>query len=247
MPGRENLRLTFDEAADLYDRIRPGYPERLFEDLVELGHLGPNARVLEIGCGTGQATVSLARRGYEIVCIELGEALSTFARRRLALYPKVRVVTSPFETWNADCPSFDLVFAATSWHWLDPDRRYVKAASLLKETGRLAIVTTHHVLPDDGDRFFVEIQDAYNAIGEERLAAAASRRGRRRTRGHRGERAVRRRECAEVSVGQVVYGGAVPRPSRHLFGPSFDGSRGASSALRRDPAPYRLTTRSLRS
>ena len=34
--GRERLRSTFDRAALLYDKVRPGYPEELFEDLVSL-------------------------------------------------------------------------------------------------------------------------------------------------------------------------------------------------------------------
>ena len=163
---REQLRRTFDGAAELYDKARPGYPEALFDDLIEAGGLGPDARLLEIGCGTGQATRALARRGHNILCLELGEALSAVGRRKLAPYPRVRVVTSSFEAWDPNGSSFDLVLAATSWHWVDPSTRYVKAAAALKPAGALAIITTHHVLPDDGDSFFVEIQDAYDAIGE---------------------------------------------------------------------------------
>lgn len=169
---RRKLRDTFDEAADLYERARPGYPEGLFKDLIELGGLESEARVLEIGCGTGQATRSLARRGYDITCIEIGESLAAIARRGLTPYPNVRVITSPFETWGPDDSPFDVVFAATSWHWLDPDRRYVKAAAVLKSDGVLAIVTTNHVLPDDGDPFFSEIQATYNALGATREADA---------------------------------------------------------------------------
>jgi SAM-dependent methyltransferase len=163
---RRRLRETFDEVPHLYERLRPGYPALLFQDLVALGGVRPGARVLEIGCGTGQATRELARRGYNILCVELGESLAQLARRGLAQYPHVRVVTSPFETWDPDGLSFDLVLAATSWHWLDPERRYVKAAAVLKPEGALAIVSTHHVLPEDGDQFFTDIQDTYNAIGE---------------------------------------------------------------------------------
>jgi SAM-dependent methyltransferase len=61
------LRDTFDEAPELYDRVRPGYPEAVFEDLTTLARLRPGSRVLELGCGTGQATVPLAARGLEVV------------------------------------------------------------------------------------------------------------------------------------------------------------------------------------
>lgn len=163
---RRELRRTFDEGAELYDRLRPGYPEELFDDLARLGALEPQAHLLEIGCGTGQATRSLATRGYAIRCLELGDSLTEVARRRLAPWPGVQVIASPFETWNPGELTFDMVVAATSWHWLDADTRYVKAARVLRPGGTLAIITTHHVLPDDGDPFFVEVQKAYDRIGE---------------------------------------------------------------------------------
>ncbi len=57
------LRATFDRAALLYDEARPGYPEALFDDVVSLSRLPPGGRILEIGCGTGQATLPFACRG----------------------------------------------------------------------------------------------------------------------------------------------------------------------------------------
>lgn len=165
--GRDRLKRTFDEDAELYDSIRPGYPEELFDDLVALAGLAPGANVLEVGCGTGQATVALARRGFRVVCVELGQALAEVARRNLEPFPQVSVVTTPFEVWGPDELMFDLVLAATSWHWIDPDLRYARAAAALKPDGALAIIATHHVLPPDGDPFFADVQSAYAAIGEE--------------------------------------------------------------------------------
>ena len=67
---RERLRATFDEAAELYDRARPGYPERLYDDLFALSGLSPGDRVVEIGPGTGQATAPMLKRGWS----EIGRA-----------------------------------------------------------------------------------------------------------------------------------------------------------------------------
>src|SRR5256885_12225749 len=75
------LRATFDQAAELYDRARPGYPRELFDDFAELGQLRPGDRVLEIGPGTGQATVPMAERGFHITAIELGPSLAAVADR----------------------------------------------------------------------------------------------------------------------------------------------------------------------
>jgi ubiquinone/menaquinone biosynthesis C-methylase UbiE len=61
--GRRRTGAVFNEVAELYDRVRPTYPGELFEDLVAITGLGQQSSVLEVGCGTGQATRSLAALG----------------------------------------------------------------------------------------------------------------------------------------------------------------------------------------
>jgi SAM-dependent methyltransferase len=136
------LRRTFDSAAERYDRVRPGYPPEVFEDLATLAGLEAGSRVLEIGCGTGQATVSLAKRGYRIVAVELGPELATVARRRLAAYPNVEVVLGGFEEWALPRDRFDAVVSATAFHWIDPEIRVTKAAEALRPGGSLAVIET---------------------------------------------------------------------------------------------------------
>ena len=154
------LRETFEEAPELYDRVRPGYPDALFDDLARLAGLRAGSRVLELGCGTGQATVALARRGYEVVALELGAGLAAVARRKLASFPAVRVVTAAFEAWPLPAKPFDLVLAATSFHWIDADVRVAKSADALRPGGALAIVSTHHVAGGT-EAFFAEVQACY--------------------------------------------------------------------------------------
>jgi len=95
--SRESLARTFDRAAALYDVARPGYPDALFDDLVRLSGMPPGGRVLEIGCGTGKATLPLARMGYRLLCLEPGDNLVAVARRNLAPFPDARVLTTSFE------------------------------------------------------------------------------------------------------------------------------------------------------
>jgi SAM-dependent methyltransferase len=160
---RIRLRVTFDEVPELYDRARPSYPDELFDDMVALAGLSRGSRVLEVGCGTGQATIPLAERGLEIVCVELGSNLATVARRNLARFPQVTVVNANFEKWEPDS-LFDAVVSLSAFHWIDPELRYRKAASVLKPGGALATGGSQHVLPEDGDPFFAEVQDDYDAV-----------------------------------------------------------------------------------
>ncbi len=161
---RERLRQTFDQAAESYDRIRPAYPESLFDDLVALASLEPGDHLLEVGCGTGQATLPLARRGFRVTCIEPGPGLAAIARRNLAGFG-VEVVEGRFEDWRAGDP-VSCVFCATAWHWIDPEMRYAQAWRALRPGGHLALWEQRHVFPDGGDPFFREIQDVYDEIGE---------------------------------------------------------------------------------
>jgi SAM-dependent methyltransferase len=157
---RERLRSIFDEAAELYDRARPGYPMALFDDLAEATGIGPGSRVLEIGPGTGQATVPMAERGWRIVAVELGADLAAVARRNLARFPEVDVVTAAFEEWPLPGEPFDLVLVATAFHWIDPAVRVAKVADALRPGGSLATITTHHVAGGD-ESFFAETQACY--------------------------------------------------------------------------------------
>ena len=161
------LATTFDTAAELYARVRPSYPEPLFADLALLtGLTTADTEVVEIGPGTGQATRGLLSRGWKVTGIEPGPELAAVARRELAGLGDVEIIVSPFEHWDSGQRSgYDLVFAATSWHWLDPGVAYPRAAELLRPGGHLAVVATEHVLPDDGDDFFRQVGRAYQAVG----------------------------------------------------------------------------------
>ena len=157
---QQRLRQTFNEDAELYDRARPGYPPALFDDLAELACIGPGCRVLEIGCGTGQATLPLAGRSCSITCVELGPSMAEVARRKLAHFPRVRIERAAFEDWPLPAEPFDTVFSATAFHWLDPRIRVTKSADALRPGGALATIATHHVAGGDTE-FFAQAQDCY--------------------------------------------------------------------------------------
>jgi 2-polyprenyl-3-methyl-5-hydroxy-6-metoxy-1,4-benzoquinol methylase len=116
-------RDSFDSVAEAYDRGRPSYPERLVDDLIALANIGERSRVLEIGPGTGQISVPLAKRGASLVAVERGRNLAEVARRKLSRFKHADIVVADFDRWEAAPAAFDAVVAATAFHWLDPSTR----------------------------------------------------------------------------------------------------------------------------
>ena len=99
---RRPSRLIFDRASALYQRARPEYPDELIDHLIHVTDVRPGDRLLEIGCATGKATITLARRGFRITCIEIGPALAAAGRRNLSAFPHVKIIESAFETWSPE-------------------------------------------------------------------------------------------------------------------------------------------------
>ena len=139
-PNRPRLGRVFNEVPELYDRVRPGYPDELFADLVTITGMDERSSVLEVGCGTGQATRSLAALGCSVTAIEPGAEMAAVARQRLAIFGNVRVETSTFEKWDDRGGRFDVLVAASAWHWVDPSIGWQRAHNVLKPGRWLALL-----------------------------------------------------------------------------------------------------------
>jgi SAM-dependent methyltransferase len=132
-----NKRVTFEEAADLYDETASDYPDELVRDILSMSRIVPKGRILEIGCGPGNATIPFARRGYRILGIELGEQLAAIATKKCHAYPGVKILAVAFEDWEVEEMAFDMALAADAFHWIAPEIGYPKVARALKDSGCL--------------------------------------------------------------------------------------------------------------
>ena len=132
-------RLQFNKVAEDYENVRPTYPPDIFDRIVKYCGLTEDFNVLEIGCGTGQATLPIARLGVRLLAIDPGDHLLKLAQAKLSTYPKVALRHCFFE--DADLPpnSFDLAISATAFHWIPPEIAYPKTAEFLKPGGTLAL------------------------------------------------------------------------------------------------------------
>lgn len=129
--------MFFEESAEDYHRLRPGYPAALFSDLSRLTGLGTGTEAVEVGSGTGLATEGLLRLNWRVTCVEPAAQMAAIARATLG--DAFTLVPLAFEDWEAPGDSADVVFAATSWMWVRQEIGFPKAAALLRDDGFLAL------------------------------------------------------------------------------------------------------------
>jgi SAM-dependent methyltransferase len=159
----QDPRLSFDAAAEIYDRVRPSYPAALFDALFDLLRTEPE--IVEVGPGTGQATVDLLARGASVRAIEIGPAMAAILRSNLSS-DRLDISVGDFEELELPPRSADAVFSATAYHWISARGRTDQPARILRPGGTLAIVDLIQVDSPDDRGFFRATQPIYEKYGQ---------------------------------------------------------------------------------
>lgn len=155
-------RLAFDGVAEVYDRARPLYPDEHFDRLFAL--LPDNAEVLEVGPGTGQASMALLDRGAAVTAAEIGPRLAAFLREKFAKETRLVVLNAAFEDVGVPHQSFDAVVAATCYHWVRGPARIERPLEVLKPGGWFAVINVLQVESDVDRGYFERVQPIYDAF-----------------------------------------------------------------------------------
>lgn len=163
MSRPDDRRLSFNEAAETYDKVRPTYPADLFAALFDL--LPAEPEIVEVGPGTGQATKDLLGRGASVHAIEIGPAIAAKLRANLPS-ERLHVSVGDFEELNIEPRSADAVFSATAYHWISRSAQTNRPAAILRPGGLLAIVDLIQVDSPDDLGFFAAAQPIYDRYGE---------------------------------------------------------------------------------
>jgi SAM-dependent methyltransferase len=162
-------RLSFGSVAELYDRSRPSYPSELVDAVLAFAPPAPAGveaqRVLEVGPGTGKATVLFADRGVSVVGVEPSADMAALARRNCAGFPCVWIEQSEFERWHPGGAQFEVVICAQAWHWIAPGLRMEKARQALVEHGALALFWNRPLW--DACALAAPLREAYAATAPE--------------------------------------------------------------------------------
>jgi SAM-dependent methyltransferase len=163
-PGQaRDPRLTFGTVVDVYDEIRPTYPEELFDEFFSL--LSTQPEVLEVGPGTGQATRDLLARAAVVHAVEISPSMARMLRSNLPT-EHLQVSVGDFETIDLGAESTDAVFSASAYHWISPAAQLDRPALILRAGGVLAIVGLFQVDSPEDRGFFAAAQPIYERYGQ---------------------------------------------------------------------------------
>jgi len=155
----QSKKTWYSSAVRAYDQTRPSYPQEIITRVVKLADLSPDGRILEIGCGPGNATVAFAQMGFSLLCLEPNPDFCWLARQNCQQYPNVEILNTSFEEWSGEAEAFDAILAATAIHWVSSEIAYPKAASVVKENGSLILLW--NVIPEPSPSRYNSAREIY--------------------------------------------------------------------------------------
>lgn len=156
-----DLRLKFNEDEVNYDRFRPTYVTEMFNDIINYSELNSAKKALEIGIGTGQATLPILKTGCEVTAIELGENLAQYVKQKFSGFRNFEVKNLEFESFITENNQYDIIYSATAFHWIPQDFGLTKVYNLLKSGGTIALFWNHPFVNREDDAVHREIRKAY--------------------------------------------------------------------------------------
>ncbi|MEU7585951.1 class I SAM-dependent methyltransferase [Micromonospora sp. NPDC049230] len=124
--------LSFGAAASDYDRFRPRYPEKAVG--WALDGLS-NARVVDLGAGTGILTRAVRALGHQVVPVEPDPGMRAQLARST---PGTTALAGSAEAVPLPDAAADAVLVGTAYHWFDREPAHAEIARVLRPGGTFA-------------------------------------------------------------------------------------------------------------
>ncbi|MDR0273587.1 MAG: class I SAM-dependent methyltransferase [Clostridiales bacterium] len=151
-------RKHFDEIVEAYDKTRWEYPRELYEDVLK--YCTAEKKSIEIGAGTGIATLPFLEAGFSVTAVEMGENMADFLMKKFGANKNFSVINSTFEEASLQDESYDLIYAASAFHWVDEKIGGPKVFRLLKSGGAFALFRNNQ-MPSVGEEPYDSIRSVY--------------------------------------------------------------------------------------
>ena len=131
---------SFDGWAGDYDRYRPSYPNVLFQEIRSRLRLPRHPHVVDLGAGTGRASLAMAALGWRVTAVEPGKPMLDVLRAQAANQGVVlATVQATAEATGLDPASADLAAAAQAFHWFDRVAAVAEMARIVRPGGGVAV------------------------------------------------------------------------------------------------------------
>lgn len=152
---------TFDNVAEDYDKVRPAYVRELYEDIFRYKPVNADSSILEIGIGTGRATLPFLKKNCAVTALEPGKSLAAAAMEKYRAYDKFFLYQQTFQDFACPPDSFDFIFSATAFHWIPEEYGYKRVYELLKKGGAFARFAYHAGADKGREALTAEIESLY--------------------------------------------------------------------------------------
>lgn len=138
------MRRLWDERAESWDEGGAAGLRRVVDAVLDAADAGWGTRVLDLGCGTGQLSVPLARAGAEVIAVDLSPSMieKLSAKADAAGLQNLMGVVVPIEELDIAPGSFDVVVSNYTLHHLkDADKRALvaKVITWLRPGGKFVV------------------------------------------------------------------------------------------------------------
>lgn len=161
MPILKGLEWTFDTVASVYEKLRPGYVDKLYQTLFDYIPINASSSAVEVGIGGGQATLPILQTGCGLTAVEYGEHFSKLCKEKFMDHQNFSIITGKFENVDFEDSAYDLVFSASAFHWVPEEIGYPKVFSMLKKGGVFARFANHPYCDKGNPALTEEIEKIY--------------------------------------------------------------------------------------
>ena len=169
----------YRDTAWYYARFRPPYPREAIDMVVERFDLQAASSAIDLGCGTGQVAIPLARRGLDVWAVDPSSEMLEQGRREsmAAGATSVTWLQGDDASFGAVLPSrrFDVCVMGSSFQWMDRDLVLASLDGLIGERGGVALLGNElSSWSEDADWARVCREVIVEFLGPERRAGAGT-------------------------------------------------------------------------
>lgn len=130
----------FSKRAEYYSRYRPSYPNSLLRYMERELSFSRSSVVADVGSGTGILSEMLLKNGNRVFGVEPNEDMRRTAGANLAKYESFTIVNGSAESTTLGNRSVDVITAAQSFHWFNPEPTRAEFRRILREGGWVVLI-----------------------------------------------------------------------------------------------------------